>query len=59
MDSLKLLVNKVSSSICGNILRQTIMDMSSKNENRVNENEDCEDFMNDVINEMVESWGAN
>lgn len=35
------------------------MDMSSKNENRVNENEDCEDFMNDVINEMVESWGAN
>jgi hypothetical protein len=59
VDSLKLLVNKVSSSICGNILRQTIMDMSSKNENRVNENEDCEDFMNDVINEMVESWGAN
>jgi hypothetical protein len=31
------------------------MDASSKNENRINESEDCEVFMNDVINEIVES----
>jgi hypothetical protein len=55
VDSFKLLVSRVSFSIRDNILVQTIMDISSKNENKVNKSEDCEVFMNVVIDEMVES----
>jgi len=49
-----LLVNRVSSSIIGNILMKTIINLSSKIENVVSWSEDFKVFMNDVINEMVE-----
>ncbi len=48
------MVNRVSSSIIGNILMKTIINLSSKIENVVSWSEDFKVFMNDVINEMVE-----
>jgi hypothetical protein len=47
------LVNKVSSSILGNTLMKTIMNLSSKTENVVSWSEGLNFLMNDVINEMI------
>ncbi len=47
------MVNKVSSSILGNTLMKTIMNLSSKTENVVSWSEGLNFLMNDVINEMI------
>ncbi len=47
------MVNRVSSSILGNTLMKTIMNLSSKTENVVSWSEGLNFLMNDVINEMI------